>query len=210
MFFLDSKGKTIEKCSSRDAAQIAARMKEIADQHTVSSRTKDSSAPATGKKSPFGKPAETAPKHAEDEAITISWAADVPRALENGRNECRAVVLVVASEGTALDGIVFALQTRKLKHEIEMLVFAKAPFDPEAELCKTLEIRRNPTILLIDPFAPTAKEGVLGQMLGPRSTAELKEAFKPYAPARYACGECRRASFRAGTCCGRELIEKKD
>jgi hypothetical protein len=210
MFFLDSNGKELEKWTSRDASQIAARMKEIADQYTTSSKGRESAAGGTAKKSPFGKPGEATPKEGDDEAVTISWSSDLPEALQAGRKEGKAVVLVVASDGSALDGIVSALQTKRLKSEIEMLVFVKAPFDPESDLCKTLEIRRDPTLLAIDPFAATAKEGILARLLGSRSTAELKEAFKPIAPARYACGECKRAAFRSGLCCGRELTEKRD
>lgn len=205
MFFLDSTGKQLEKWTSRSAGEIAARMKEVADQHTVASKgSKSSGGDASDKKSPFGKPKE---EPAEDAALAITWAKDLDAALATGKKDQKAVVLVVANDD---DPLLAALQVKKLKAEIEKLVFVKARFDAESELCKSLEIRKDTTMLVIDPFEKSAKLGTLTRLLGSRTTAELKDALKPFAPGRFACAECKRTAFRAGQCCEKALVEKKE
>ncbi len=204
MFFLDSTGKQLEKWTSRDAGQIAARMKEVADQYTTASKGKSSGGDAPDKKSPFGKPKD---ESAEDAPLAISWAKNLEAALATGKKDHKAVVLVVANDD---DPLLAALQMKKLKPEIEKLVFVKARFDAESDLCKSLEIRKDTTLLVIDPFEKSAKQGTLARLLGARTTAELKDSLKPFAPGRFTCAECKRTAFRAGKCCDQELTEKKD
>lgn len=192
MFFLKPTGEQIERWQSRQAAQIAARMRELAKEYPGRS-PQSAGRDRSGSHHRLGRPSKT----------KLEWAESLESALKQGREKKRAVLLIsTADKSSEVDKLIDTLQDRKLKKYVKNYIFVKHPYDKEDETCKTLGIEGGGTLLVLDPFVDELEDAVLDRHEGSLSTAKLRSILKKWDRPRYKCTKCNAEGFSPRECHG--------
>lgn len=174
LFLVDPQGKILERIQDRSAAGIAAKLKEAAERIN--------------------------PPPKKEEPVKISWASSVDAARETARKEKLAVAIVVTAPGDSTAKLLTNLENSQLKETLPRFIFVKLAYDKESETVKALKLKEEPALIVLDPHEGMLEERVLARKPGAPSASQIGQFLKPFLTPKFACAECDRPGFVAGSC----------